>query len=86
VLGEVKALRFGSFVRPGEALEVEVTLEKTLDRGEFACRGSGRVRRAGADAAETAVSGRFIMRPLRTGLREEGAVAREQAPVAATST
>ena len=31
VLGEVKALRYGSFVRPGETLKVEVTLEKTKD-------------------------------------------------------
>jgi 3-hydroxyacyl-[acyl-carrier-protein] dehydratase len=67
VLGEVKAMRFGSFVRPGEALEVEVTVDKALDDGAFACRGIGRVRRPGALDAETAVSGRFMMRPLRTG-------------------
>lgn len=76
VLGEVKALRFGSFVRPGEALEVEVTVEKPLDDahsggggggggGGFACRGIGRVRRPGVIDAETAVSGKFIMRPMR---------------------
>ena len=30
VLGEVKALRYGSFVRPGESLRVEVKLEKKM--------------------------------------------------------
>jgi 3-hydroxyacyl-[acyl-carrier-protein] dehydratase len=64
VLGEVKALKFGSFVRPGEALEVEVTLDKQRDDG-FACKGVGRVRRQGLPAAETAVSGKFMMRPMR---------------------
>ena len=65
VLGEVRALKFGSFVRPGEALEVEVTLNKPLDDGAFLCRGTGRVRRRTGGADETAVSGRFTMRPIR---------------------
>jgi 3-hydroxyacyl-[acyl-carrier-protein] dehydratase len=65
VLGEVRVLKFGSFVRPGEALEVEVILNKTLDDGTFQCRGTGRVRRHGGGADETAVSGRFTMRPIR---------------------
>ena len=67
VLGEVRALKFGSFVRPGEALEVEVTVSKVLDDGAFLCRGSGRVRRHAAGGRdETAVSGRFTMRPIRS--------------------
>jgi 3-hydroxyacyl-[acyl-carrier-protein] dehydratase len=66
VLGDVRALKFGNFVRPGEALEVEVTLSKVLDDGAFLCRGAGRVRRhAGGGRDETAVSGRFTMRPIR---------------------
>jgi 3-hydroxyacyl-[acyl-carrier-protein] dehydratase len=65
VLGEVRVLKFGSFVRPGEALEVEVTLNKTLADGTFQCRGTGRVRRHGGGDDETAVSGRFTMRPIR---------------------
>lgn len=66
VLGEVRALKFGSFVRPGEALEVEVTLDKELEGGAYACRGSGAVRRGGSDRpGETAVTGRFTMRPIR---------------------
>ncbi len=73
VLGEVRALKFGTMVRPGEVLEVEVTTSGGKG-GTYACRGVGRVRRGpNADgieespAGETAVSGRFTMRPVRTG-------------------
>ncbi len=67
VLGEVKAVRFSSFVRPGEALEIEVRLRRRLDDGGYLCNGTGRVRRHGTTpgACETAVSGRFTMRPIR---------------------
>ena len=67
VLGEVRSLKFGSFVRPGEALEVEIALKKALEDGTYQCRGTGRVRRhnSAAPSDETAVSGRFTMRPIR---------------------
>lgn len=67
VLGEVKAVRFSSFVRPGEALEIEVRLRRRLEDGGYLCNGTGRVRRHGTPpgAGETAVSGRFTMRPIR---------------------
>jgi 3-hydroxyacyl-[acyl-carrier-protein] dehydratase len=70
VLGEVKALKFGNMVRPGEALEVEVTLQKRNDDGSFTCKGTGTVRRRDSEKSEaasdnTAVSGRFTMRPVR---------------------
>lgn len=65
VLGGVKAMRYGSFVRPGEALEVEVQLEKALPDGTFTFKGTGTVRRQGGAEPETAVSGRFTLRPLR---------------------
>lgn len=68
VLGEVRALRYGSFVRPGEALKVEVTLVGSSD-GQFNCKGVGYVLRPGeADPPaepQTAVSGRFTLRPIR---------------------
>ena len=67
VLGEVKALKYGAMVRPGDALIVEVTLDKPLDDGQFRCRGTGRVRKSGDPGEETAVAGRFTMRPIRTG-------------------
>jgi len=64
VLGRVRALKYGAMVRPGEALEVEVTAEEPGPDGSVACRGTGRVRRGG-ERCETAVSGRFTMRPVR---------------------
>jgi 3-hydroxyacyl-[acyl-carrier-protein] dehydratase len=67
VLGQVKAMKYGSMVRPGEALVVEVSLSKELADGSFLCRGAGTVRRSANDDAtgETAASGRFTMRPIR---------------------
>ena len=66
VLGEVKALKFGNMVRPGEALVVEVTLSKQLEDGSYQCKGAGTVRRSGDPSpGETAVSGKFTMRPIR---------------------
>ncbi|MHC5004536.1 MAG: hotdog family protein [Planctomycetota bacterium] len=72
VLGEVRALKYGMMVRPGRSLEVEVTLAREQPDGSFQCRATGRVRghRGGqsggaADLDETAVTGRFTMRPVR---------------------
>lgn len=71
VLGGVRALKYGSFVRPGESLRVEVTLLKAHPDGTFELRGEGFVlRTAGPMTSEpaaeprTAVSGRFTMRPV----------------------
>ncbi len=72
VLGEVKALRYGSFVRPGESLRVEVKLEKIREDGCAVFKAVGTVLRVGETGAEgsaiaeTAVSGRLILRPLQT--------------------
>ena len=78
VLGGVRALRYGSFVRPGDGLRVEVTMEKELPDGSVSFKGSGTVVRAalasgqnedsvGAPSGvpDNAVSGRFTMRPIR---------------------
>jgi 3-hydroxyacyl-[acyl-carrier-protein] dehydratase len=68
VLGEVKALKFGNMVRPGQSLLVEVTLSKPNDDGSFTCKGSGAVLSPTSPTQaelETAVSGRFTMRPVR---------------------
>ena len=68
VLAGIKALRYGSFVRPGESLRVEVQVDKVLDDGTVSFRGQGTVLRPGSDRPpDTAVSGRFTMRPLRAG-------------------
>ena len=66
VLGSVRALKYGSFVRPGEALRVEVTLHKTGEQS-YEFKGEGFVvGRTTADSGDppTAVSGRFTLRPL----------------------
>jgi len=62
MLGEVRALRYGTFVRPGESLRVEVDLIKSED-GCFTFKGSGLRLCVGTEASpDTAVSGRFTMR------------------------
>jgi len=74
VLGGVRALKYGSFVRPGQTLRVEVSLAKALDDGSFELRGEGIVLSFGhevtntsapVDPAPTAVSGKFTLRPVR---------------------
>ena len=65
MLGEVGALRYGTFVRPGESLKVEVELVKTTDE-TFSFKGTGVRLCIGADQEPaTAVSGRFTMRAAR---------------------
>ncbi len=66
VLGEVRALKFGNMVRPGQRLEVEVTLMKVNDDCSYTCQGTGRVHSATEAEARVAVSGKFTMRPIRT--------------------
>lgn len=72
VLGGVRNVRYGAMVRPGERLEVEVTVADgppdEAGRPTWTCTGRGVVRRPGDDAGrdgDTAVSGRFTMRPVR---------------------
>lgn len=68
VLGTVRALKFGSFVRPGETLRVEVSLVSQEGDGSFQFKGVGRRVRPEMpedEEAPTTVSGRFSMRPVR---------------------
>lgn len=68
VLGKVRALKYGRFVKPGASLRVEVTLGKPSETDGFDCRGEGTVIEPGWAATEpapVAVSGRFFMRPAR---------------------
>jgi 3-hydroxyacyl-[acyl-carrier-protein] dehydratase len=72
VLGGVRAVKYGRFVRPGDALRIEVTLLKSLDDGTFDLRGEGTVihpeggQPEPVNGAGSAVSGRFTLRPART--------------------
>lgn len=70
VLGSARAVKYGSFVRPGEILRVEVVLSKTLEEGKgYELKAEGTVLRHAAslpaDSAPTAVSGKFTLRPIR---------------------
>ncbi len=67
VLGSVRALKYGSFVRPGESLRIEVTLHKRAEGGVIEFKGEGVVVRTGSastDEPQVAVSGRFTLRPV----------------------
>ena len=77
VLGGVKALRYGTFVKPGETLRIQVDLQKRSEDGVVTFKGGGVVLSPGAalETADTAVSGRFTMRMIQTA-----------PPVAAAST
>ena len=67
VLGKVRALKYGRFVKPGAALRVEVTLGKMVE-GEWDLRGEAVVVEPGAAQPATAVSGRFMLREARLGI------------------
>ncbi len=68
VLGSVRALKYGAFVRPGHALKVTVTLLKETEEG-FELKGEGVVDRDNGET--TAVSGRLLLRAVRLGKRIE---------------
>mgnify|MGYP001189009116 CR=1 FL=1 len=65
VLGEVKAVKYGAMVRPGDRLQIEITTDKSNDDGSFSCKGKGIVHRNDTTDTETAVSGRFTIRPVQ---------------------
>jgi len=65
VLGEVKALKYGAMVRPGDSLRVEVKTLNSKEDGSYTCRGNGIVVRSGSNSEQTAVAGQFTMRPAR---------------------
>ena len=70
VLGQVRALKYGNFVAPGSSLRIEVDLHKQLDQGQFEFKAQALLldpQRQALDANDTpvAVSGRFLLRPVR---------------------
>ena len=69
VLGGVRGVKYGAFVRPGETLRVEVTLKAPPEPGaeEIECKGVASVADPSGGEARQAVSGRFTLRPLRVG-------------------
>jgi 3-hydroxyacyl-[acyl-carrier-protein] dehydratase len=67
VLGKVRALKYGRFVKPGAALRVEVTLHKVNDDGTFDLKGEATLLDPQVSEQATAVSGRFVLRPVKVG-------------------
>ncbi|HED53226.1 MAG TPA: hypothetical protein ENJ00_03375 [Phycisphaerales bacterium] len=66
VLGRVRALKYGSFVRPGDVLEIEVKKLKELDDGSLDLRGKAFVQcSSGRGDPAIACVGRFTLRPIR---------------------
>ena len=65
VLGEVKAVKFGAMVKPGDQLKIDITRVKTNKDGSTSCKGTGAVLRNHTQETETAVAGRFTIRPVR---------------------
>lgn len=67
VLGQVRALKYGAFVRPGRTLRVTVEIHKRLEGEAIEFKGEARLL-PGIDTTEepkVAVSGRFVLRPVR---------------------
>ncbi|PHQ81774.1 MAG: beta-hydroxyacyl-ACP dehydratase [Phycisphaera sp.] len=68
VLGRVRALKYGSFVRPGDVLTCEVKLLNRFEDGSLDLKGKATVGCAsGSGPSATACSGRFLLRPVRFG-------------------
>lgn len=67
VLGQVRALKYGAFVRPGDSLRVTVEKGKQADDGTIEFKGeASRISLSdAASPAKVAVSGRFALRPVR---------------------
>ena len=66
VLGQVKAVKYGAMVKPNDTLKVEVRVIASNADGSATCKGTGVVLREGKNESETAVAGRFTIRPVRS--------------------
>ncbi len=68
VLGQVKALKYGAFVKPGATIRITVTKQKDLEDGAVDFKGDVRLIEPGVDPSSdlpVACSGRFVLRPAR---------------------
>lgn len=73
VLGTVRALKYGQFVKPGDALRITVTVHKSHDDGSVDFKGVCHLISPYADPkAEppVACSGRLTLRPARLGTEQ----------------
>jgi len=68
VLGRVRALKYGRFVKPGDSLRVSVQVSKRLEDGSVELKGEARVvspEAAGGEDPAIACSGKLTMRAAR---------------------
>lgn len=75
VLGGVRGVKYGTFVRPGQVMRVEVSLRKSLEGGVFELDGEARVMTPCTERQETppiAAAGRLTLRPLAEGSLKNG--------------
>ena len=74
VLGMVGPTRYGTFVKPGETMHIEVSIMKRADDGSVSFKGTGRVVSPGmaVEDADTCVTSRFTMRAMK--IRRAGTV------------
>ncbi|MFT5423027.1 MAG: 3-hydroxyacyl-[acyl-carrier-protein] dehydratase [Phycisphaerales bacterium] len=64
VLGSVRALKYGRFVKPGDRLQIEAVVHKRNEDGSVEYKGKAEVFEPGAsEPAGTACSGRMLLRP-----------------------
>ncbi|MCA9304346.1 MAG: hypothetical protein KC996_09510 [Phycisphaerales bacterium] len=66
VLGTARALKYGSFVRPGSTIRITMTIHKANDDGTIDLKGDVRLIEPDADPSgelPVACSGRITMRP-----------------------
>jgi 3-hydroxyacyl-[acyl-carrier-protein] dehydratase len=71
VLGGVKALKYGRFVKPGATIRVTVVKQKHLEGGAVDLKGEVHLIEPGVEACgelPVACSGRFVLRPARVGV------------------
>lgn len=82
VLGRVRALKYGTFVRPGYAIRVEIDRTARADGGLQEFKGVVRLLDPAVPGVETttACTGRFGLRPARIK-RPSAAVRPEPAPI-----
>lgn len=63
VLGQVRALKYGAFVRPGATLRVEIDMHKSNEDGTFDFKGQAMLIEPNSTSEPpVAVSGRFTLR------------------------
>ena len=65
VLGRARAVKYGSMVRPGRSLRVEIDLHAEPEPGVYEFRGVGTVADPDEPEPGSTVSGRFTLRPIR---------------------